>query len=457
MHSTSERGLWGSRFAFILAAAGSAVGLGNIWRFPYVTGQNGGAAFVILYLVFVVAIGAPVMIAEISVGRATGRNPVGALKQLAPRSLWYLVGVLGVVTGIGILSYYSVVAGWTFGYFVKTVFGAFASSGFTSAQSAQIFNDFVANPLAAVFYLFVFLFLTALVVMGGVSGGIERSVKLMMPVLLTLLLLLTVRSLTLPGAGAGLSFYLKPDFSKMTAGVVAMALGQALFSLSLGMGAMITYGSYLHKKENIVISGLYVCFFDTLIAVVAGFLIFPALFAMGVDPAQGPGLVFVVLPTIFPKMIFGSLFGALFFLLLTIAALTSTISLLEVAVAYLVDEKKWRRRPAVLLMTALAFVLGVPSALSLGAVRGLTELPLVHMGFLDLMNIAVGNYSLTIGALLISVFAGYKWGVAALRREIEAEGAVFFYRRFWTFLIRFICPVAIFVIFVYILLTKKYF
>ena len=455
-HHSSERGAWGSRLGFVLAAAGSAIGLGNIWRFPYVTGQNGGAAFVILYIIFVLIIGAPVMVAELTLGRSTRLNPVGAFRAVAPKGLWRLVGLLGVLTGIGILSYYSVIAGWTFGYFLKTLGGSF-SREMTSQQSIDIFQHFVANPTAAIFYLFVFIALTAAVVMGGVSSGIERWVKILMPLLLILLVVLTLRSVTLEGASGGLAFYLKPDFSKIHGGTIAMALGQALFSLSLGMGAMITYGSYINKRDNLVVSAGYVCLFDTLIAVMAGFLIFPALFAMGLDPAGGPGLVFVVLPTMFAKMPLGAFFGAGFFLLLTVAALTSTISLLEVTVAYMVDEKKWRRKPAALFMASVAFVLGVPSALSFGSVDLLTEIPGVGLGFLDFMNILLGNYSLTIGAFLLSVFVGYKWGIAAVHKEVQEYGNIFYFRKIWTFLIRFICPVAIFLIFVYIAATKNYF
>lgn len=441
---------------FVLAAAGSAIGLGNIWRFPYVTGQNGGAAFVVLYIVFVILIGAPVMVAELSVGRHARLNPVGAFRKIAPKGLWYLVGFLGVATGVGILSYYSVIAGWTFGYFIKTLTGAFSTT-LSSEQSVHIFESFVSNPGLAIFMLFVFISLTTLVVMGGVSAGIERWVKILMPILLALLVILTIRSVTLEGAVKGLEFYLKPDFSKIHGGTVAMALGQALFSLSLGMGAMITYGSYISKQDNLMISAGWVCLFDTMIAIVAGFLIFPALFAMGLDPEGGPGLVFVVLPTMFAKMPFGALFGSGFFLLLTVAALTSTISLLEVTVSYMVDEKKWRRKTAAIFMASIAFILGIPSALSFGGVAWLSKIPGIGLGFLDVMNISLGNYSLTIGAFLISIFVGYKWGIHAVRAEIENHDNIFYFRKVWTFLIRFICPVAIFAIFVYIVVTRNYF
>jgi NSS family neurotransmitter:Na+ symporter len=455
LRSKNERGGWGSKVGFILAASGSAIGLGNIWRFPYVTGENGGAAFVFIYCLFVLLIGVPVMIAEISIGRKTERDPVGAFTALAPRTLWPAIGILGVLTGIGILSYYSVVAGWTFGYFVKTLSGSFAELT-TPDLSAKIFQDFVANPFYEVGLLFVFILLTALVVVGGVSKGIERWVKILMPLLFVLLLLLTLRSVTLPGASKGLVFYLKPDFSQIDGGAIGKAVGQALFSLSLGMGAMITYGSYISKNENLVVSAGFVCLFDTVIAILAGFMIFPALFSMGLDPKGGPGLVFIVLPTIFAKMPGGAFFGAGFFLLLTVAALTSTISLMEVPTAYLVDEHGWKRKKAVFLTAGLAFLLGIPSALSFGSSSWLSKLPLLKVGFLDLANIVMGNYSLTVGALFISLFVAYKWGVKAAATEIELEGNQFYYKSWWSFIIRYICPVAILGIFIYIILTGDY-
>ena len=456
MGSSEGRGTWGSRFGFVLAAAGSAIGLGNIWRFPYVTGQNGGAAFVLIYVIFVVLIGAPVMISELSVGRRTNRNPVGAYRELAPKGLWVYVGVLGVVTGIGILSYYSVIAGWTFGYVIKAITGELTRIN-SADESGQIFTNFVKDPGMVLGYLTGFMVLNILVVMGGVSKGIERWAKILMPLLFLLMILLTIRSVTLPGASEGLAFYLKPDFSKITAGTVGRALGQALFSLSLGMGAMITYGSYLSKKENLVISAGYVCLFDTLIAIIAGLMTFPALFAMGLDPKGGPGLVFVLLPSIFAHMPGGYIFGAGFFLLLTVAALTSTISLLEVAVSFLVDEWKWKRSTAAISVGIFSLLLGVPSALSAGASKWLTEIPGIKMGFLDLANIILGNYSLTFGALLISVFVAYKWGIKSVNQEVEKENNTFYFKSMYDFLIRFICPVAILFIFVYIIATKDYF
>ena len=434
--SPSERGQWSSKIGFILAAAGSAIGLGNIWRFPYTAGENGGAAFLFLYLLCILFIGLPVMIAELSIGRSTRKDPVGAFDALKPGSQWRIVGFMGVFTGLAILAYYCVIAGITVGYIAKTV-----------TRSASSFSEYTANPAVTIPLLLLFMVLTVLVVQGGVRNGIERWAKILMPLLLVIMIVLIIRSVTLTGAGRGLSFYLKPDFSKVTGKTFLAALGQAFFSLSLGMGAMITYGSYLSKNDNIVTSAVFVSFFDTLIAVMAGLLIFPALFFAGVEPDAGPGLVFEVLPVIFAGLPGGTLIGASFFLLLAIAALTSTISLLEVVTAYLVDERHVLRKKAVWIVAAFAFVFGVPSALSLGAVEWLGNLPLVGMSFFGLMDWLFGNVMLAVGAVLISIFFGWAWKKTESTAEIETgfpgygtwAGAV-------RFLLRYFCPVAIAVV-----------
>jgi len=446
VNDTASRGQWSSRFGFILAAAGSAIGLGNIWRFPYTAGQNGGGAFVLVYLFFVAAIGIPVLLAELSVGRATRRNPVGAYRTLAPRSRWPWLGAVGVACGFGILSFYSVVAGWTLGYGYYAVSGRFAD-GIDSAASGAIFNSLVASPLWPALLCAVFLLLTALVVRGGVSSGIERASKILMPVFFVLLLLLAIRSLTLEGAGDGLRFFFHVDFSALVAdpGVIGSALGQALFSLSLGMGAMITYGSYLPKDENVPVSAASVAFSDTAIAIVAGLMIFPALAHAGVDPQAGPGLVFVAMPTIFGAMPAGTIFGIVFYVLLAIAALTSTISLLEVIVSYFVDERGWTREKAVWIISAICFVIAVPSALSLGASSFFSNLP--AGGFLGLMDLIFGKYGLTIGAFGICVFVGWFWGVPKALAEIESSGHRLPAAPLWSFLVRWVCPVAVLLIF----------
>ena len=434
--SPTERGEWGSKIGFILAAAGSAIGLGNIWRFPYTAGENGGAAFLFLYLICILFIGLPVMIAELSIGRHTRKDPVGAFEAIKPGSPWRFVGFLGVFTGLAILAYYCVIAGVTVGYIAKTV-----------THNTTSFAEYTANPVATIPMLLLFIVLTVLVVQGGVKNGIERWAKILMPLLLVLMVILIIRSVTLEGASKGLSFYLKPDFSKITGKTFLAALGQAFFSLSLGMGCMITYGSYLSKKDNVVTSGIFVSFFDTLIAVMAGLLIFPALFFAGVSPDAGPSLVFEVLPVIFAKLPGGTLIGASFFLLLSVAALTSTISLLEVVTAYLVDEKHILRRRAVWFVAAVAFLFGIPSALSFGAVAWLGDLPLVGMSFFGFMDWLFGNVMLAVGAVFISIFFGWVWKKAKSTAEIE-EGCPGYSA--WApvilLLLRFFCPIAIAVV-----------
>jgi NSS family neurotransmitter:Na+ symporter len=442
--TSGTRDTWGSKTAFILAAAGSAVGLGNIWGFPTVASQNGGAAFLIVYLVCVTFIGAPVMLAELAIGRNTQRNPVGAFRALAPRSAWVGVGALGVIAGIVILSFYSVIAGWTIAYMFKTVTGAFSPG----ADTAAIFNSVAGSPTAAIFYHLLFMVITVLVVVGGVRGGIERWTKVLMPGLAVLLILLVARAVTLSGASAGLEFYLRPDFSQINAGVVLAAIGQAFFSLSLGMGAMITYGSYISRKDDLVSSALAVTAFDTAIAIFAGLLIFPTLFHAGMDPASsGPGMVFVVLTsllgTIPPAPWGGTVFGTLFFALLFIAALTSSISLLEVGTSYFVDERKFTRKKAAWVLGGASFVLGIPSALANGAVPWLSSLPGLGTDFLSFLFTVFGQYALVVGALFISVFAGWVWGVKAAGDEVRANDGKFPLGRTWALLIRFVCPIAI--------------
>ncbi len=438
------RDTWGSKAGFVLAAAGSAIGLGNIWGFPTVAGQNGGAAFLLIYLAAVALIGAPVMLAELIVGRRTQRNPVGAFKALAPRSMWVIVGGLGVLTGVVILSFYSVIAGWTLSYIFKTLAGTFQAGVDTGA----IFEELAGNAVPAISWHLLFIIITIYVVLGGVRDGIERWTKVLMPVLFALLVLLAIRAVTLSGAEAGLAFYLKPDFSKVTGAVVLSAIGQAFFSLSLGMGAMITYGSYVSKRDDLVSSAAWVTFADTTIAILAGLIIFPTLFHAGLEPgAGGPGMVFVVLTSLLssipPAPYGGVIFGTGFFMLLGIAALTSSVSLLEVVTSWAVDERGMSRRKAAISLGLVAFVLGIPSALANGAVPWLTNLPGIGMDFLSFLFMLFGQYSLVIGALLISLFVGWVWGVKAAGEEVRQNDGEFPLGRTWGFLIRFVAPTAI--------------
>lgn len=447
----ATRVTWGSKMAFILAAAGSAVGLGNIWGFPTIAAQNGGAAFVAIYLLAVLAIGAPVMLAELIIGRRSQLNPVGAFKKLAPGTAWRLLGGLGVLTGLVILSFYTVIAGWTLAYIFKTISGTFTAG----ADTAAIFADMSSSPVQSIGWHLAFTVITIYVVTGGIRDGIERWTKILMPMLAVLLVLLAVRAITLPGAGPGLEFYLKPDFSKVTGPVILGAIGQAFFSLSLGMGAMITYGSYISKRDDLVSSAGLVTLFDTAIALLAGLIILPTLISAGLEPgAGGPGMVFVVLASLLgsipPEPYGGVIFGTGFFLLLAIAALTSSVSLLEVVVTWTVDERGTPRTKAAVMFGMLAFLIGVPSALGNGAVGWLTSLPGLGVNFLTFMFIGSQQFALVIGALLISLFVGWFWGVGNAREEVLVNDGKFPLERTWTFLIRYVCPVAIVAILVQI-------
>lgn len=442
MTANESRGSWGSRVGFILAAAGSAVGLGNIWGFPMQVGRGGGAAFVLLYLGCVFLICFPIMIGEIAIGRAAKRDPVGSFSVLRPGSAWWLVGAMGIMAGVGILSFYSVIAGWVIAYIWFSATGAV--SGSPEAVGA-FFTNFTANGPLNIGLTFVVMALTVVVLLGGVKNGIERATKIMMPALFGILILLALRAVTLPGAGAGLTYYLRPDPSHLTnPAVLNAALGQAFFSLSLGMGCMLTYGSYLSKRNAIPNSAAWVTSLDTAVALLAGFVVFPAGFSIvGFDPTTGgPGLIFVVLPRLFDAMPGGHLFGAAFFILLTLAALTSTFSLLEVPVAHFVD-RGWPRRRAVLVIGAVTMALAIPSVYANGASAGLSRLPVVHTDFLSLMATVWNNWALPIGGFFIAIFVGWVWPVDKALAELRAEGAPFPAARLWSFLIRYVCPIAI--------------
>ncbi len=440
--ASPKRGSWSSSLGFILAAAGSAVGLGNIWRFPYLTGENGGAAFVLIYVACVVLIGIPLLYNEMALGRFTRKGPVGAFQALKPNTWWVLVPWLSVISCFVVLSYYSVIAGWTVGYVGKLLIG-----------DATPFGDFVANPLIVLGTMGIFILLTIYIVAGGVEKGIEKWSKILMPVLFLLLMVITIRSITLPGAEKGIEFYLVPDFSKITWNTWLVALGQAFFSMSVGWGIMIAYASYMPKESNMIQSGLWVAIADTAVALLGGLMIFPAVFAFGKEPAAGATLVFKVLPDIFSRMPLGNVLGALFFVLLVVAALTSSISMLEVSAGYFVDEKGWNRKTAVWLVGIAAFVVGIPSALSFGANEWLSHLQLLgKTGFLEIVDHLFGNFIIILFALLTTIFVGWVWGHRSAIAEL-ATGASGFARPLigsvsladiWAFFIRYIAPVVIF-------------
>jgi NSS family neurotransmitter:Na+ symporter len=441
----NQRGHWGSKLAFIFAATGSAIGLGNIWRFPMVVGKYGGAVFVFVYILAVALVGFTVMLAEMIIGRHTQRNAIGAFEKIKPRTPWKIIGFLGLLTSICILSYYSVIAGWAVGYFIKTVSGTFKGA-ITSQLSDQIYTNFVSNPLMTIVCFFAVIGITTFIISKGVQSGIERWTKILMPVLFLLILYLAIKALTLPGAGQGISFYLKPDFSKLNGTVVLFAFGQAFFSLSIGMGIMITYGSYISKSDNLVTSAGWVSFSDTLVAFLAGIIIFPTLFAIpGIEPAAGPGLVFKVFPLIFSKIPGGNFFGILFFTLLLVAAITSTISLLEVSVAYFIDERNWSRTKAAYLLGGFAFLLGIPSALSSGGMKVFTDID-----FMGKFDIIFANISLAVGALLICIFVGWVWGIKKPVEEVRSGNPRFKIRPLWLFSLKFFSPIVLIIILIFI-------
>jgi NSS family neurotransmitter:Na+ symporter len=418
MTSNNIREHWSTRIGFILAAAGSAIGLGNVWKFPYITGIYGGAAFVLWYLFSILLIGLPVMLIEFAIGRRTQRNPVGAFRALAPDSPYFLIGAMGVIAGFIILSYYSVVAGWTLAYLFKAASGGFA--GFHSPEVASAaFSAYSAHPLWPILTHAIFMFLTGAIVVGGIKSGIERWNSILLPLLFVIMLLLVLRGVTLHGAGAGLSFLLSPDFSKLTGSGMLVAMGHAFFTLSLGMGAMLTYGSYLKGDENLIRSALWVIVMDTAVALLAGVAIFTAVFALGFAPDKGPSLVFNVLPAIFAVMPGGFIVGILFFILLAIAALTSTISLLEVVTAYFVDERGWSRKRAVWVFTAVIFLLGVPSALSFGV---LSHIKIIKMTLFDFFDYLSFKYLLPLGGLMMVLFTIFRWKSANLLAELRRGG-----------------------------------
>ncbi|MDP6657804.1 MAG: sodium-dependent transporter [Nitrospinaceae bacterium] len=438
-----QRGFWNSRFGFILAASGSAVGLGNIWKFPYIVGENGGGAFVIIYILCTIAVGLPIMLAEFTIGRKANLNPVGAFQALKANSPWTGIGYMGVLAGFFILSFYGVVGGWTLAYVAKSLTQTI--SNFASPQDAgQFFSSFISNTGEILFYHALFMGLCVGIVLRGVHSGIERACEILMPMLVIFLILLMFRSLTLPGAMEGVEFYLKPDFSKIGPQTILIALGQAFFSLSLGMGCMLTYGSYLPEDENLTSATAYVVIFDTMIALLVGMVIFPAVFAMGLEPAEGPSLVFSVLPAVFAGMPFGNLVSIIFFTLLTIAAITSGISLLEVVVAYFIDQRGWDRKKAVLITSTVIFLFGVPSGLSFGV---LSDAKLFGMTFFDHIDNIASNYLLPLGGMLTAIFVGWVWGTKSAKEEIEKHETQFHWGHVWGFLIRYVSPVAVFLVF----------
>ena len=444
MEEKKKRDGFGSKLGIIAAAAGSAIGLGNIYRFPCELGDNGGAAFLLMYLAIVVFLGVPVMLSEFVIGRHAQSDAVGSFKKLAPKTAWPFVGYMGVFCGFLIFAFYSTVSGWTLEYIVNAVTNSFHGKDLAAIE--QDFNTFHESGWRNVVWQAIFIFLTGFVVYKGVQNGIEKYSKILMPMLLVILIILGIRSVTLPGAKDGLVFLFKPDFSKITGKELVSALGQVFFSLSMGMGVLITYGSYIKKSDNLTTTALSVTLSDTLVAVLAGIVIFPAAFSFGVKPTAGMGLVFNTLPMIFNQMIGGYFFCIIFFVLLAIAALTSTISLLEVVVAYITEELHIKRQTATIIACVVTMLLGAFASLSL-----MKDSPFVIAGttLFDGMDFVSSNILLPLGGMLIVLFVGWKFGKSKFFAEVTNEGTLKApWRKVIFFIIRYLAPVAIAIVFI---------
>lgn len=448
----AERGNFGSKLGVVLASAGSAVGLGNIWRFPTVVGENGGAAFILIYIVCVLLIGIPIMMSEFVIGRHTHANTATAYQKLAPGSWWRVQGAMGVLVAFIIMCYYVVVSGWTLYYAYSSLIGALQYAGDDAMYFSSFFENFVHHPWLPVLFAIVFMAMVHFIIIEGVQNGIERFSKVMMPMLLLIIGVLTVCAFSLPGSNEGLNYLLKPDFSKLTAQTVLSAIGQAFFSLSLAMGCLCTYASYFRKDTNLVKTAYSVSVIDTIVAMLSGFIIFPAVFSVpGLDPGDGPGLVFKSLPYIFSQAframpIMGYVFSLLFYLLLFLAALTSAISIHEPVTAYLHEAHQMSRKKAALWVSVVCMALGVICSLSCGVLQHIT---LFGMNIFDCFDALPSMVLMPLGGIIISLFTGWRLERKLVHDELTNHDSVKFrFFSFYIFLLRWIIPVAIALVFV---------
>ena len=430
-----NREQWDTRWGFILATVGSAIGLGNIWRFPTAVGQSGGGAFLFLYLVIILLMGVPLMLSELTIGRRGQTNIVHTFSKIKSGKYWWLIGFLGIITGFVILSFYSVIAGWSLNYIFKFIGGQFRNP--TAEQAEVIFEQFVSSPLSPLLWQGLFVTLTVFIVTLGIKGGIEKFSKSLMPFMFFLLFLLAGRSMTLEGAKEGISWYLQPDFSLLNFDIILSALGQVFFSLSLGMGSIITYGSYLQKETNLPQSSLIISITDLAIAIIAGLIIIPAVFAFGLSPQSGPPLIFITLPLVFGALPLGNILGALFFLLLSIAAVTSSISIMEVIVAYFIDKFEKTRKTTTILTGVIIFLIGIPSSLSRGLLQNLL---IFKLPFLDLMDYLAAHILLPLAGLLTAIFVGWIWTPDSALKEINLKNNSFRLARPWAIIVKYLLP-----------------
>lgn len=435
----SSRDQFTSKIGFILAAAGSAIGLGAIWKFPYMAGTNGGSVFILLFILCTFFIGLPVLIAEFMIGRRGQKDAVTSFKEQAPGKPWYLIGWGGMIIAGLILSFYSVVGGWILSYLGRSLTFQLSSN---DGYYADLFNNIISSPFEAILVQGLFLLLTIAIVSGGIKGGIEKASTWMMPLLFIFFIVLVIRSLTLDGAMQGVKFMFVPDWSYLNAETFLKALGQAFFSLSVGIAVMITYASYLPKTEKIGNSAINVASMNIIISLLAGLVIFPAVFALGYTPDQGPGLVFIILPAVFEQLPLGGLFLTIFFILLLFATVTSSISMLEIVVAIAIGDKPEKRKKIAWIGGIIIFGFGIPSALSFGI---LSDVQLLDRSIFDFVDFLTNSVGMPIGALLISIFAGYYYTKDISRKELASSSLMF---NIWYLLIRYVSPIAIFLIFI---------
>jgi len=431
------------RLGVILATVGSAVGLGNIWRFPYMLGMNGGAAFLLIYIFCILLLGLPVMITEFFIGRHTKRNVAGAFKQLSPGTKWSLIGYNGVLAAFLILGFYYVISGWTLEYIFQSV--TVPLEGRTAADFDAEFKLFSSSVVRPILWTFLFIAITHAIVTTGVKKGIERASKILMPLLFLILIIMCIRSLTLSGAKEGLDFLFKPDFSKINSSVILSAMGQAFFSLSIGMGCLITYSSYFNDKTNLQRTALEVTILDTSVALLAGIMIFPAVFHFNIEPTAGVELVFVTLPNVFGQLPLGNVWSFIFYILLAVAALTSTISLHEVATLYIHEEYGVTRKRATLYVSLGVIILCILSSLSFGILKQAT---IFGLTFFELLDYITAKIMLPLGGMFICIFVGYRIDNKILKTELTNKGSVsFYFFNSYCFFIRYLAPVAIGLIF----------
>ncbi|HHW01799.1 MAG TPA: sodium-dependent transporter [Thermoanaerobacterales bacterium] len=438
--AASSRGQWASSLGFIMAAAGAAVGLGNVWKFPYLASKYGGGTFLLVYLIMIVVLGMSVLVTEIVIGRRGRLNPVGTYDKLSGGSPWWrFVGFVAIAVNFIVLSYYSVVGGWITKYMVQYLTGGI------KGDMVQFFGGFISNPYAPLLWHAIFMGMTIYIVAKGISGGIEKASKIMMPLLYLIFIVLIIRVLTLPGAMKGLNYYLVPDFGKLAGITFLMAMGQIFFSLNIGAGCTMTYASYLGEDENIPRMSTVIPIMDTMAAFMAGLVVIPSVFAFGLDPAAGPPLLFITMPHVFSKMPLGTLFGFLFFLLMLFAALTSSISMLEVNVSFVVDNYKKDRVKSAIYLGLIIFLVGIPSSLSQGI---FSWFKIGNLDFLSVMDFLASYVLMPFGAFMMCVFAARVLGIDEAIKEATNNGKIpFGLKNAWAFCIKYVVPVIIILVF----------